>query len=119
MKTYYGKLVRDRIPEIILAAGKSCEVKTLEAEDFLPALKAKLVEEAAEVNNSASREELIAELADLYEVLETLQAATGLSQVEIDAVKHQRRESRGGFEKRLYLEWVEESPVGSSSETEK
>ncbi|WP_406039425.1 hypothetical protein OG799_28535 [Micromonospora sp. NBC_00898] len=45
-KIVYGKLVRDRIPEIISAGGEIPEVQVLGAEDFFPALIAKLHEEA-------------------------------------------------------------------------
>lgn len=47
-KIVYGKLVRDRVPEIISAGGAIPEVRVLGAVDFFPALIAKLHEEAEE-----------------------------------------------------------------------
>lgn len=44
----YNKLVRDRIPEIIKAGGKSCEIKILDDEEYLRMVDAKLDEELAE-----------------------------------------------------------------------
>lgn len=38
----YNKLVRDRIPEIIEASGKTCSTEILPREDYLRMLDAKL-----------------------------------------------------------------------------
>ena len=43
----YHKLVRDRIPEIIEASGKSCVTEILSDADYLELLDAKLDEELA------------------------------------------------------------------------
>ena len=44
----YNKLIRDKIPEIIEAAGKQCIVEVMNEEEYLEALDAKLNEELAE-----------------------------------------------------------------------
>ncbi|MGF1459484.1 MAG: hypothetical protein ACFBSG_10705 [Leptolyngbyaceae cyanobacterium] len=41
-----GKLVRDRIPDIIRQAGKTCTIRTLSAGGYDSALRAKLLEDA-------------------------------------------------------------------------
>ena len=38
MKISYNKLVRDKIPEIIEASGKTCEVEILSDEEYLQML---------------------------------------------------------------------------------
>ena len=58
----YNKLVRDRIPEIIKADGKTCVCETLSDEHYLYLLDQKLNEELAEYQESKSLEEL----ADLW-----------------------------------------------------
>ena len=45
----YNKLVRDKIPEIIEADGKSCKTKILSDEEYLKMIDAKLDEELAEI----------------------------------------------------------------------
>ena len=50
----YHKLVRDRIPEIIEADGKTCVCETLSDEDYLYLLDQKLNEELAEYQESKS-----------------------------------------------------------------
>ena len=55
----YNKLVRDRIPEIIKADGKTCVCETLSDEHYLYLLDQKLNEELAEYQESKSLEELV------------------------------------------------------------
>lgn len=99
MTVLYHKLVRDRIPEIIAAAGKECDVSVLSTEDYLAMLDAKLNEELAEYQESKSMEEL----ADLLEVIRAVIAARGGSYEEVEAIRTAKAEKRGGFEKRLLL----------------
>jgi predicted house-cleaning noncanonical NTP pyrophosphatase (MazG superfamily) len=103
------KLVRDRIPEMIQAEGRPCEVEVLEGEDFDHALRAKLVEEAQEVAGTDTREALMLELADVLEVVETLMAWHGIEEEEVRGVQHARRTERGGFEKHLWVGAVGET----------
>ena len=44
----YNKLVRDKIPEIIEADGKTCKTRILSNEEYIAALEVKLNEEVAE-----------------------------------------------------------------------
>jgi len=106
MPQTYNKLVRDRIPEIITAEGRRCAIETMSEAEYQQALLTKLVEEAQEVAG-ASQEKRAAELADLYEVIEALVQATGLNEGDIRALQAQRRQERGGFEKRIKLLWAE------------
>ena len=48
MTKQYNKLIRDRIPEIIAAAGKECSVEVLSEKAYIDCLEAKLNEELAE-----------------------------------------------------------------------
>ena len=98
----YHKLVRDRIPEIIEKDGKRCVYSVLSREDYLSLLDLKLNEELAEYQESKSMEEL----ADLLEVLRAVAAARGSSIEEVEQIRIQKAEKRGGFEKRLLLEEV-------------
>ena len=56
----YDKLVRDRIPEIIEASGKTCKTAILNDEDYLRMIDAKLDEELAEYHKDQNIEELAA-----------------------------------------------------------
>lgn len=101
----YNKLIRDKIPEIIEAAGKRCIVEVMNEEEYLEALDAKLNEELAEYQADKSLEEL----ADLLEVMYAVVRARGYTTEELERVRKQKAEKRGGFEKRLRLKGVIES----------
>ena len=98
----YHKLVRDRIPEIIRKSGNECEFVILSDREYRQALRQKLIEEAAEVAE-ANGDELVAELADLYEVIDALMLSYGISGDRILEAQAQRRETRGGFAQKIML----------------
>ena len=105
MKTIkYDKLVRDRIPEIIEASGKTCTTDILPQEDYLRMLDAKLDEELAEYHRDQNAEEL----ADLLEVIRAAAAARGYTFDELERIRSEKAAIRGGFEKRILLKEVYE-----------
>ena len=53
-----GKLVRDKIPQIIIAAGKKPITRILDQEEYLAELDKKLNEEIAEYHADKSIEEM-------------------------------------------------------------
>ena len=95
-------LVRDRIPEIIRKSGNECEVAVLSDAEYRQALRQKLIEEAAEAA-AADGEDLVAELADLCEVMDALMLSYGVSGDRLLAEKIKRRETRGGFAQKIML----------------
>lgn len=99
----YNKLVRDGIPDIMAKNGEQAHFSVLNAEDYLRELDKKLTEETAEYQESKGLEEL----ADILEVLEAICTARGYSIEELHAVREKKRAERGGFEKRLLLEYKE------------
>ena len=102
--TQYHKLVRDRIPEIIEASGKTCIVKTMSDEDYLRMVDAKLDEELAEYHKDQS----IEELADLLEVVYAAALARGYSLADLEQVRAEKAQQRGAFKKKLLLLEVKE-----------
>ena len=106
MRKTHNKLIRDRIPEIIQAAGKQCALEVLSEEDYQQALRQKLIEEAHEAA-TAIGEDLIQELADLYEVIDGLMLVYHVDREAVAKIQEERRAERGGFNERLRLLWVE------------
>jgi predicted house-cleaning noncanonical NTP pyrophosphatase (MazG superfamily) len=102
MEKEYHKLVRDRIPDIIRESGNQCETAVLSDEEYRQALRQKLIEEATEVAE-ACRDELVGELADLYEVIDALMISYGISGDRILNAQAKRRENRGGFTQKIML----------------
>lgn len=110
-KTVYNKLVRDRIPEIVRANGDAANFRIVESRaEYLAALLAKILEEAAEVRDATKAEdpvEIAKEIADVREVLDAIAAEFAIPCEEIERVQAERREKRGGFVKRIFLESTE------------
>ncbi len=107
MRTSYRKLVRDRIPEIVAHEGKRAKTRTLGAGEFRNALLKKLLEESKEAHDAKGKKELVKELGDVLEVIFALYCAYNLEPREVESVRRKRRKERGGFEKRLFLEYIE------------
>ena len=100
----YNKLIRDNIPEIIQAKGGKAQIRVLSSEEYPRYLEAKLDEEVLEFHSDHTAEEL----ADILEVVYALAANLGVSKEQLQALYQQKRESRGGFEKKLLLICSEE-----------
>ena len=100
----YNKLVRDKIPEIIEASGKSCKIEVLNDADYLSMIDAKLDEELAEYH----KDQNIEELADLMEVIYAAACARGASVELLEQIRKEKAEMRGAFKKKLLLVEVEE-----------
>ena len=109
MRQEYNKLIRDNIPDIIRQHQVNFETKILSEEQYRQALRQKLLEEAAEAA-TANDENLVMELADLYEVIDALMAVYGISLETVQETQNQRRRERGGFTQRLMLLWTDDSP---------
>lgn len=95
------KLVRDRVPERIRAAGGSVATERLGDAAYGDALREKLVEEAREVAAADGREQLVEELSDVVEVLRALEVHEGIAAETILERADAKRGSHGGFDERL------------------
>ncbi|WP_127532982.1 nucleoside triphosphate pyrophosphohydrolase [Paenibacillus kobensis] len=104
----YNKLVRDRIPQIIEAKGKTGRTRILDEVEYHTQLKLKLSEETTEYLRAENTEEALEELSDILEVVRALAAAHGASWEELEALREQKAEKRGGFEERVFLIDVDE-----------
>ena len=98
----YNKLVRDRIPEIIEASGKSCVTEILSDKAYLRLVDAKLDEELAEYHS----DQTIEELADLLEVIYAAAMARGYTLEQLESVRAAKAEKRGAFANKILLKEV-------------
>lgn len=103
MKTF-NKLVRDKIPEIIKANGEVPITRVLGDEEFMHELNKKLQEEVQEY----LADENIEELADILEVMHGILASKKKTFLELEGLRKQKAQERGGFEKRVFLEGTQE-----------
>jgi predicted house-cleaning noncanonical NTP pyrophosphatase (MazG superfamily) len=71
MRQEHYKLIRDKIPDFIARSQNKYLIEKMTKAEYIQALRDKVVEEAQEVAN-ASQEEILSELADLYEVINAI-----------------------------------------------
>jgi predicted house-cleaning noncanonical NTP pyrophosphatase (MazG superfamily) len=100
----HNKLVRDKIPDMIEKSGRKAKYYVLSEEEYLAALDKKLFEEVNEYQADKSLEEM----ADVLEVLYTICKARGYSVEELEGKRVEKLIHRGGFDKKLFLEYAED-----------
>lgn len=106
MRYNYYKLVRDNIPnEINKADNKKCSYKILSNEEYKNELDKKLQEESIEFIESHSVEEM----ADLLEVIEYQIKTFNINMNEVNKARENKVKVKGGFENKIYLEYVDEN----------
>jgi predicted house-cleaning noncanonical NTP pyrophosphatase (MazG superfamily) len=104
----YNKLVRDKIPQIIESENKKFSTKVLNDEDYIKYLKVKAYEELNEYCSADTDSEALEELADLLEVIWALSKKHGSSIEEVEALRIEKAEKRGGFQEKVFLIEVED-----------
>ena len=96
----YNKLVRDRIPEIMINKGCKPVIRILNDEDYLNELNKKILEEVNEYLESGEVEEL----ADVCEVLYAILNLKNVSLDEFHKIRLEKSEKRGAFNNKIFLE---------------
>lgn len=96
------KLVRDKIPAVIEAAGRSCASHIADGGEYWQKLREKLNEEVAEFLEA----ENIEELADVLEVIEAICAYKQFDRETVEELRLKKKEERGGFEGRIILDEI-------------
>ena len=93
-----GKLVRDKIPQIIRSKGEEPVIYIADTEEYSIRLREKLQEEVEEYLASDNDRE---ELADILEVLYALATQTGTDKQQLEKLRAAKAEKRGGFTGRV------------------
>ena len=100
-----NKLIRDRVLIAMQELGQHVTYHRLSDKDFLPELKRKLLEEANELD--LADKEAGKELADLLEVIDQMRAELHIEPADLQELQQERRQKRGGFNDRIYVERVD------------
>lgn len=104
----YNKLVRDKIPQIIAADGKTYTMRVLSDEDYVKELRVKLNEELKEYLAAKTDKDALEELADLMELAHALSVVHRASPEALEEIRQVKADKRGGFRDRLFLIEVED-----------
>lgn len=95
-----NKLVRDKIPEIIKNQNYEVKYHILDDDTYIEELYKKLREETEELISDRN----IEELADVYEVMRAIADTMDISWEDIIEVARNKRERKGGFKDKIYLD---------------
>jgi len=99
----YNKLIRDRILEIIKAAGEKPHWRVLNKKEYLREIKKKILEEAKELTKAKNKKGNINEIVDIQELIDVLILELGLTKIQIQKQQKIKNKKRGGFRKKLFL----------------
>ena len=115
-KFLQNKLWRDKTPDMMKQNhGSIIHWRRLDDNQFNEQLRLKLLEEADEVRLAKSKEDLVGELADVFEVLDNLCKLNNIAKDEVIAAQVVKAEKRGGFGERMYVT-IAEHPQNSFGE---
>ena len=98
----YNKLVRDKIPEIILKDNEIPSTRILNDEEYIQELNKKLQEEVNEYLEAENIEEMV----DILEVIRAILEHKGVTYEEIEEKRIKKATKRGAFKEKIYLEKV-------------
>jgi predicted house-cleaning noncanonical NTP pyrophosphatase (MazG superfamily) len=101
-----NKLARDKMLEIITKQGSEAIYKTLDGYEYIKQLKNKLKEETDEIIEASTQEQIIEEIADLYEAIDAFIEYYLIDKSDIYSVKLNKKRDRGGFSNGLYIQEI-------------
>ncbi|MGC0371469.1 MAG: hypothetical protein DGJ47_000158 [Rickettsiaceae bacterium] len=107
LKYLFNKLVRDKIPARMVQEGVKINSSALSNQEYIKALKLKIVEESKEVQDAASLDELKVELADVLEVVHAIAEASNITIDEIESERLIKRSINGRFTADYYINYIE------------
>ena len=100
----YNKLVRDKITDIIQAEGRTAKYRILDNHEYREELNKKLQEEIKEYLEDNNVEEL----ADIVEVIYGILDFKNVSIEEFEIIRKNKVNKRGAFNKKIFLEKVDD-----------
>ena len=110
-----NKLWPDKVIDQLQTQGSIINYVILDSASYSKELKNKLVEEVHEVQTAHTKEAIIAELADVCEVIDAICKVYNIECNDITLVQNAKRNERGGFFSRKYVVSAQHA-VGSMGE---
>lgn len=104
----FYKLVRNKLPDLYDKLDQKIVSRKLKGDELRIALRKKLIEEVAEIPlDHGTREDIIAELADIEQLMDDLKKEVGVSNEEVAHSKKQKLAKKGGFSDGIFVESIE------------
>ena len=113
-KTYYRKLIRDKIPQRIKQAGGKYSIRTLSGSKYQKELLRKISEEAGGLSHAKSKMEVISEMGDLLDVIDEVKKAFKITADELSKSRKKEFKRKGGFKNKIFLVWSEDTGYRSN-----
>lgn len=101
MKTY-NRLVRDKIPELMLKEHELPTTRILSDEEYIEELNKKLEEEVKVYLENENIEEMV----DILEVIRAILEFKGSTYEEVEEKRIKKAKKKGIFKEKIYLEKV-------------
>ncbi|AFU11605.1 Phosphoribosyl-ATP pyrophosphohydrolase [Bacillus thuringiensis MC28] len=99
----HNKLIRNKIPKIIKAKGKTPITRILPEDEYIKELCKKTGEELTEYIEAKTKPDRLEELSDLLELINALAEHEGATLEEINNIRKKKAEERGGFSDQVFL----------------
>ncbi|MBJ7960557.1 nucleoside triphosphate pyrophosphohydrolase [Bacillus cereus group sp. N28] len=99
----YNKLIRNKIPQIIKANGKTPTTRILPEDEYIKEICNKTEEELNEYLEATTKEHKLEELSELLELINALAEHEGTTLEEINSICKKKAKERGGFSDRVFL----------------
>lgn len=99
----YNKLIRNKIPQIIKANGKTPTTRILPQDEYIKKICNKTQEELTEYIEAKTKPNKLEELSDLLELINALAQHEGTTLKEINNIRKKKAEERGNFSNRVFL----------------
>lgn len=96
----YNKLIRDKIPDIILQKGGTPVTHIANEEEYYSKLKEKLLEETQEFLKDNNTDEL----ADVLEVVYAIRDFKNISEIDLETLRKKKALERGAFKQKIILD---------------
>ena len=114
-RVFYNKLIRDFIPKKIAENDEAYDVRAItDSEEFEQELLKKIAEEAGALSRTRSRDEFLAEYADLMVVLDALTELYEFSPADIKDALGRNIEKKGLFKEKYFLNWSDKGKYQSN-----
>jgi len=119
VKNRYGKLVRDKIPELIRKNEKTANIRHMDEHEFRRELLYLLIDSAEQLlrtGYSPVDKEFIESLADVQEVFDEILKTFNINKDTLAKVRTITAKAYGTFEQRIFLESVIDNKSGIKRE---